>query len=158
MKTILTILLWCTCILYAAAQDQSSVTIRWTSFEQVDDSLRAQQKPLLVFINTDWCKFCRMQENITFQTPQIVESLNENYYCLLLDAEDTREITFLNRNYGFQPSSGYHELAEMLGKYQGELTIPTTVLMQIESSRLQRLIGFQSAEYLLNSTREFLEH
>ena len=59
-------------------------TIQWTAFSHLSDSLRAQKKPLMIFIHTDWCKYCKMQENTSFKDPELSEQLNQHFYCIKL--------------------------------------------------------------------------
>ncbi len=131
---------------FMAAQGQS---IRWTSFDRLDDSLRAEPRPLMVFIRTDWCTYCKIQENVAFEDPELAELFNQKFYCLQLDAEATNAIRFLGRTYDFQASRGYHELAEFIGSQNNELVFPTTVLLSHNFQVLKRFQGLQKAEDLL---------
>lgn len=119
--------------------------VQWTAFEHLNDSLRNEKKPLMIFIHTEWCKYCDMQENIVFQQAKIASLLSQNFYCLRLEAEGSDEIKFLNRRYAFQSGSGYHQLAELLGKKNGSLIFPTTVLVNKDLQIYTRLQGLQTA-------------
>lgn len=126
-------------------------TLRWTSFENLNDSLRKQRRPLLVFIHTDWCQYCKMMEAKTFTDPQVVSALNEQFYCLDLNAEQKHTLTFLNKKYKFKPSgvnTGVHELAEVLGNEKGKLTYPTTVFFDQNLQLQSRFIGVLEAKRL----------
>jgi len=143
-------------LLFTANTTTWAQTINWTSFEQLNDSLRTQSKPLLIFIEADWCKFCKMQDNTTFKDPDLVQIINENFYSLRLNGESKNDISFLNRKYQYHTTNGYNELAEMLGKQDGELTFPTTVLIKPGMQGIQRLTGFQDSQYLSNDLKSFL--
>lgn len=126
-------------------------TLQWTSFEHLNDSLRKQRRPLMIFIHTDWCKYCKMMEVKTFTDPVIVNTLNKNFYCLDLNAEDIRTLTFLNRKYKFKPSgvnTGVQELAEMLGTEKGRLSYPTTVFFDQNLQVQHRIVGVLEAKKL----------
>jgi thioredoxin-related protein len=126
-------------------------TLRWTSFENLTDSLRKERRPLLVFIHTDWCKYCKMMEVKTFAYPSVAKVLNQNFYCLDLNAEDVRTLTFLNKKYKFKPSgihTGVHELAELLGAENGKLSYPTTVFFDQNLQLQSRIIGVVEAKQL----------
>ena len=121
-----------------------SQSLSWVSFEYLSDSLRIQKKPLMIFIHTDWCKYCKMQENTVFKDPKISKQLNNLFYCLKLNAESQEVIKFLGRNYQFQPSgagTGNHQLAELLGKENGELSFPTTVILNSNVQIIARFKG-----------------
>lgn len=100
----------------------------------------------MIFVRTSWCKYCKMQENTTFRDPELVDLLNENFFCLKLDAESTGQIDFLGRAYAYDVSGGYQELAQMLGKRDGQLIFPTTVLLSRELNLVSRLSGLQKAK------------
>lgn len=130
-----------------------SQEINWTSFENLPDSIRKQQKPLMVFIQTDWCKFCAMQKKNTFTNSEVIEKLGDDFYALKLNGESTETIKFLNREYGYKSSgaeTGNHELAGFLGKEKGQLVYPTTVFLTKELSIAGRKAGFMGATELIN--------
>ena len=126
-------------------------TLQWTSFENLNDSLRKERRPLLIFIHTDWCKYCKMMEVKTFTNPELVKILNREFYCLDLNAEEARTIPFLNRKYKFKATgvnTGVHELAELLGTEKGRLTYPTTVFFDQNLQLLSRVAGALDAKQL----------
>ncbi|WP_298349705.1 thioredoxin family protein [Runella sp.] len=127
-------------------------TIQWTSFDNLTDSLRKERRPLLVFIHTDWCKYCKMMEVKTFTDPLIVNTLNRSFYCLDLNAEEALSLTFLNKKYKFKPSgvnTGIQELAEILGTENGKLSYPTTVFFDQNLQVQNRVVGALEAKQLL---------
>ncbi|MCB0633587.1 MAG: thioredoxin family protein [Saprospiraceae bacterium] len=134
-------------LVFVSISDLQSQKIQWVSFEALKDSLRAQPKPVLIFIHTDWCKYCALQDHNTFQDTSLRHQLKETYYCLRLNAESTETISFLNRSYEGE-NNGYHELAQLLGKTGGQLVFPTTLLLSSHLQLKQRLTGFVSAEDL----------
>ena len=123
--------------------------LRWTSFEHLQDSLRAQARPLMVFIHTDWCKYCQMQQKTTFRDPELVALLNQEFYCLKLNAEDQEAIKFFGRTYESGSSGNFHSLARMLGLENGKLLFPTTVFYFPLSNGLKRYQGLQQANDLV---------
>lgn len=140
-------MVWFILCLSSTAHGQS---IRWTSFEHLEDSLETERRPLLVFIHTDWCTYCKMQENVIFKDSALTDRLNKNYYSLRLNAESKADIAFIGRKYRFKASRGYHELAEFIGTQGGQLIFPITVLI---SKRLQIRAcgqGFQAADALIS--------
>lgn len=127
-------------------------TLQWTSFEHLNDSLRKERRPLLIFIHTDWCKYCKMMEVKTFTNPELVKLLNKHFYCLDLNAEQAKTIPFLNRTYKFKPSgvnTRIHELAELLGSEKGRLTYPTTVFFDENLQLQSRVVGALEAKQIL---------
>lgn len=139
---ILKMLLWPS---YSFAQQE----ISWTSFEHLNDSLRKERKPLMIYVYTDWCKYCKMQDNSTFNDTELSKYLSSNFYCLKLNAEEKNDIIFLNRTYRFKSSgagTGQHELAEFLAKENGDVHFPATIFLSTELEFREKLIGFQSVK------------
>ena len=129
-----------------------SQDVRWTKFENLNDSIRLEAKPILIFIHADWCKFCEMQQNTTFKNESVVEVLNEEFYSLKLDGEQREDIRFMNRSYSYVSSgdeTGAHELADFLGNEGGQLTYPTTVFLSKKMQVLGKKVGLVESDELL---------
>lgn len=136
-------------------------TLRWTSFEHLTDSLRKQRRPVLVFIHTDWCTYCKMMELRTFADQQVVSKLHEKFYCVRLNAEDAQPITFLQRTYKFKPTgvkTGVHELAQVLGTENGKLSYPTTVFFDQYLQLQGRVVGALETKRLEKALDLFIEN
>ena len=122
--------------------------LTWTSFDELPQKMREEPRPILVFIHTDWCKYCAMQEKNTFSNSEIAESINDQFYALKLNAEKAGEITFLNRTYQ-RGSNGYHPLAELLGKEKKELIFPTTVFLSPQFQLQGRFVGLMKKDVMM---------
>lgn len=137
-------------LLFCSGQLLIGQGVNWVPFDTLADSLRAQPRPVLIFIHTNWCKYCALQEHNTFAQAAVSQMVNENYYALRLDAETAEDIQFLNRTYHGR-SQDYHELAEILGKQDGQLAFPTTVVLSKTLQLEKRWVGFVPPETLLVS-------
>ena len=120
--------------------------LKETPMNDVDSILKKSPKNIVVFIHTDWCKYCLMQDKITFQDSLIVSELNQNYYCVRLNAEADQQIYFLNRMY--TKKGNIHSLSWVLGAQNNELTFPTTVLLSPQYQITNRWVGYLSKEQL----------
>ena len=139
-------------LIFGLVSQASAQTLRWTSFDHLTDSLRVRPKPIVIFIYTDWCKYCELMKQNTFANRQVIKALNEGFYLLALQAEDQESITFLNRTYTFDYSgneTGTHQLATFLGKKNGILSYPTTVFISPTLQRLGTHPNFLSDKELL---------
>ena len=95
---------------------------------------------VLIFIHTDWCKYCLMQSQTTFKDSSIIAALNKDYYCLKLNPEDTSSIEFLGKTYRSNTNE-YHQLAQFLAAKDGKITLPSTVLL---NQQFQLINNFNS--------------
>ncbi len=127
-----------------------SQEISWTSFEDLNDSLSVEMKPIMVFIHADWCKFCLMQEQTTFKDSTIIKEL-ENYYCLKLNVNTEHPINFLGRDYGIRKVSENryeHELARFLtDNPKDEISLPSTVFFDEQLSGKKVVNGVLKVSY-----------
>jgi len=123
--------------LYLPLQSQNIEPLKIYSFKEVEQLQKKNQKPLLVFIYTDWCKICYGMKKTTFKNSNIIQLLNKKYYLLMLNGEEKKDITFLDKTFAYKPTgnkTGVHELAKALGSINGKMSYPTSILL---NSRFQ---------------------
>lgn len=101
----------------------------WVDFKDLNDSLKKQAKPVLIYVYTDWCKVCKMQENAVFEDEEIQEMLQQKVYALKLNAEGKDDLLFMGRTYTGSNQNQYHQLAEFMGSVNGKLSFPTIVYL-----------------------------
>lgn len=92
MKSVLIILILIFLSRYSPAQEKS--TNFWLDFEQLEDSLRVNPKPVFLYFHTDWCTYCRKMEAEVFSKPFIVALLSKDYYAVKFDAENPKDVIF----------------------------------------------------------------
>lgn len=139
-------LIFCLFLLPTLAYSQG---VNWISFADLSDSLQVERKPVLVFITADWCPYCKLQDRRTFSKPKVQADLKD-FYCIRLDAEESERITFLNRHYDFQPTgyrTGTHALAKFLGTVDGQLVLPTSVLLNEQLQLVKQENGYMDPAY-----------
>tara|TARA_R110002049_G_scaffold258433_5_gene434186 strand:- start:1544 stop:1945 length:402 start_codon:yes stop_codon:yes gene_type:complete len=123
--------------------------VRWMDFNNLPIEFKASKKPLLVFIHTDWCKICKMQEGTVFADDSISKQLNNQFYLLKLNAEDENDISFFGRTYQGATSRSHHQLAEYIGKEGKAINFPTIVILNERLEIVYKKAGFVSKEELL---------
>lgn len=127
----------------AEAQRES---IKWISWESAQDLVKKEPKKLIVDLYTDWCGWCKRMDASTFQDPRIVRYVNQNFYAIKFNAEQTQDIIFKNKSYKFIPrgTRGYHELAVEIAN--GQLSYPTVVFIDEDLNTLQPIPGYWDAD------------
>lgn len=116
------------------------------TFEEAEQLSKENPKPIIVFIHTNWCKYCKLMENSTFKNPEIISILNDSFYFVALDAETKTDIIFENHTFKFQPTgqnTGIHELATALATLNNQLSYPTITILDKKNTIL-----FQKQSYL----------
>jgi len=68
--------------------------VQWLTFEQLEDSLAVQPKKVFVDFYADWCVYCKKMDKVAFKDPEIIKTLNQEYYAVKMNAETSDIITF----------------------------------------------------------------
>lgn len=123
--------------------------IQWVNFDQLSELQQTDNRPLLIFIHTNWCRYCKMQKEISFKNLQLIEFLNRNYYCIELDAESKSSIKLLNKNFSYNPLQGYHQLALTLTKDSDQIIFPTLVVLDKSYKIKSVLQSYQEPQSLI---------
>lgn len=125
-----------------SAKAQSLEAVLWTEYEE----LRTQiAKPTLIFVHTDWCGFCKIQQRKLQKNTEILELLKNKVYFLELNAEkEYQTINFLGWDYEFirNGTSGIHELALKLSPRKDQPAYPLWVLLDTHGRIVFRHEGF----------------
>ena len=143
MKKVLLFISFCFLVLSFNAQE-----INWITFEELPVKMREKKKPVVIFVYTDWCKYCKMQESITFTNDSVINKLN-NYYAIKFNAETTASVVFLGKTYKFVSiglNTGEHELAIFLTNQNGSNVYPSTIVFDDKFQLKKSMFGYQSAQ------------
>ena len=113
-------------------QSQEKKELQVYTFQEVEELQKQNPKPVVIFIYTDWCKYCFAMEKNTFNNKEIIKVLNDKFYFIKLNAEEKKNITFLNHTFKYQPTgnnTGIHQLANELAVVKNRISYPTTTLL-----------------------------
>lgn len=118
-------------------------------FEEMDSLQKVEKRKIIVFIHTDWCKFCEAFQSKTLKNEAIIKLLNEKFYFIDFNAEEKRTITFNNQTFQFKPTgtnSGIHELAIQLGTINGKINYPALCFLNENNEIIFQHDGFLNAK------------
>lgn len=119
-------------------QDKS---IRWLSFEQLEDTLAIAPRKVFINFYADWCAYCKKMDRAAFRDPGVISRLNNEYYAVRMDAETSDTIVFdgqmyLNREFG-KKRNPVHEIPRLLASRDGvPFSLPAIVVLD-ESFRIK---------------------
>jgi len=133
--------------------------LKMYTFEEVDTL--SVKKPIIVFLHTNWCKYCRAMENTTFKDQTVVEELNKNYYFISFDAESKEPVTYQNAIFNYKSTgkkTGIHQLAEALGKYKHRVVYPTTVVLNTKNEIVFQRPSMLRAKGFIKLLNELKKH
>jgi len=134
--------------LFILIANQSFSQLNTYTFEEAEKLAVQNPKPFVIFIHTDWCKICKMMQNTTFKSKEVIKELNQNFYFISFNAEDKRTISFNKNNFKFKPkgtNTGIHELAEVLSNQ----SYPTITIVNSAYTIVTQIESFTNAEIVL---------
>ena len=119
--------------------------VAWTKFEDLADSITKEKKPIVVKIETPWCKYSKLMESKVYAKKRFVKRVGKNYYFVKLNADSKQARNFRNKQYEyiqFSEKKGIHSLAKELAEVGGVLRYPTTVVLNSDLTQNKRVVGF----------------
>ena len=114
-------------------------------FEEIDSLQQSERRKVIVFIHTDWCKYCQAFQSKTLKNEAIIKLLNEKFYFIDLNAEEKHTISFNNQIFEFKPTginSTIHDLAIQLGTINGKINYPTLCFLNENNEIIFQHNGF----------------
>ena len=114
------------------AQDHLKGAVKWMSFAEAVEKSKTEKRKIFIDVYTDWCRFCKDMDKNTFPDPEVAKLLNEKFYAVKLDAEQTEDITFRGTTFKYVPygNKGVHQLAAAL--LNNQLSYPNFVFLDEE--------------------------
>ena len=143
MRNLLTI------FLFLSLTSSAFCQLKSIAFEAIDSLQQIQKRNVIVFIHTDWCKYCQAMKNSTFKNKKIVEQLNNEFYFVDFHAEDKRTIRFNNQTFNYKSTgntTGVNELAIQLGTVNNQLAYPIICVLNSKNEILFQDTNYRNAK------------
>ena len=123
--------------------------INWINFEQLQDSLNAKPKKVLISFYADWCSYCKKMDEAAYKDSEVISLINTKYYAVKMNSESTETIVFdgkeyANEEYG-KVRNPTHEIPKLLASRKGyPFTLPATVIVNESFEITQRYFEYIS--------------
>ena len=132
----------------------SYAQINTVTFEKLTELQKEENRPVMVYIHTDWCKYCHAMKQQMLKNSDILNLLNQKYYTVFLNAESKKDINFNGKVFKYKPTgitTGIHQLAEELGRMDNENSYPALCFLNNKNEIIYQSGGLLSAEAFLNT-------
>ena len=63
-------------LLIFAGNAFAQAEINWLSFEQLEDSLQQEPKPVFIYFYADWCAYCKKMDRHAFKNLEVIQQLS----------------------------------------------------------------------------------
>lgn len=139
------------------SQNSEKNKINWMSFEEAVKKNETNPKKIFIDVYTDWCGWCKRMDQTTFIDSAVVAYMNENFYAVKFDAEQSESVefmgyTFINENPN-GPKKSPHQLAQAL--LQGKMSYPSYVFMDEKNELLTVVPGYVDAKSFMPILKYF---
>lgn len=154
MKYLLTISLILLTLVQVKAQ------VRSNSFDELDSLQSVESRDIMVFLRTDWCKYCKTMERSVFSQKELGQRINDNFWFVAFDGESQSPITFMAKQYEFKPTgleTGIHELAEAIGTIDGQVSFPSLVVIKQSGEVVFQFSGFLNKKRMVVLLDQLIE-
>lgn len=130
--------------------------IKWVTFDEAIILQKKNPKPIFMDVFTTWCGPCKMLDKNTFQTKEVSEYINTNYYAVKFNGEGNGEVNYKGKKYsnpGYDPNrtgrNSMHEFTIFL-KVEG---YPSMYVLDKSGEIAQVIVGYRQAEQLLEELK-----
>lgn len=139
------------------AQEKNS--IRWLTFEQLDDSLSIKPKKIFIDFYADWCDYCKKMDQVAFRDAAIVSELNNQFYAVKMNAESKDSLYFGNQVYINQEvgkkRNPTHQMALILASRKNQpFSLPAIVILNERFEVEKRFFEYLSPKRLIRILNE----
>jgi thioredoxin-related protein len=129
----------------AAAEPSGKTVVNWMTWEQAVEQSKIKKKKIFVDVFTDWCGWCKVMDKNTFPDAEVAKILNEDFYAVKFNAEQTADVIFNNVTFKYVSTGGgrgVHQLAAAL--LNNQLSYPNFVFLDEEFKIIPVFPGYQS--------------
>jgi thioredoxin-related protein len=156
MWSSLFLLLWFNSQPVKSVKAETPYTVNWVSFEQAIEANKTVKKKIFIDVYTKWCGWCKVMDSKTFADSAVAAYMNENYYCVKFDAEQTDTVFYKGYKFSYRPEYKSHELAiSLLDK---QMSYPSFVVLTEKENRLTILKGYQEKTVFLQNLKSLAAH
>ena len=113
-----------------------SQNINWVDLEKAQERAKAENKKVLLFMEAEWCGYCKKMYREVFPKESVQDSLHKYFYPVRIDIESKEQVVF----------NGSKISQQDLGRQFRVTGTPTFVFLASDGSVMGTQPGFIQAE------------
>lgn len=139
IRAVIFLLLLCTAATPLAAQTTDTQVVEWFDFEEAFDRAREDSATVILFMEADWCTYCKKMKREVFPDKEVAKLINRHFYMVSVDIESDRPLIWKDREWTEK------EFSQHLDLY----ATPTFVFMSPEQDVIGSKPGYTEKEVLV---------
>src|ERR1043165_4188211 len=88
------LILFFACAASNAGDKHEKTGLKWLSFDAAKTLAAKGNKKIMVDVYTDWCKWCKKLDTVTYADAAVMKYLGEKYVVAKLNPEEDEHLTF----------------------------------------------------------------
>lgn len=141
-------------LIYILISTSSYAQLHVYDVSEIAELQMVEKRPMVVFLYTDWCRYCKAMEHTTLKNDEVTNKLNKEFYFIKFNGESKEAINLNGVSYNFLPTgngTGIHQLAQALGTVDGQVNYPTLVLLNTDFEIVYQYAGYMKSTEFIKS-------
>jgi len=113
--------------------------VKWYSWNEAYKIAQNEKKPMLVFVQANWCHWCKRMLDKTFNKEEISSIINKDFIAVKFDVDEKAEYEFKGKKYKGKELLGVLTNNELKG-------IPSTIFVSTVDDKTKLKAGFVDVE------------
>jgi len=124
----------------------TSGIVKWYSVKEASNLCMNNNKPMLIYLQTDWCQSCKIEEGMIFKDTVIAKLINDNFYPVNFNAASQEIVSLFGQELTGNGKGNPHKLAQAI--LQQSFKFPAFVFVNSKKQKINEVHGFLSAYQL----------
>jgi thioredoxin-related protein len=127
--------------------------IKWVSFDEAIPLQKENPKPIFMDVYTDWCGPCKMLDKNTFQTKEVSEYINANYYAVKFNGEGNTTVNYKGKKFSNPGYDANRKGRNSMHEFTGFLKVegyPSMYVLDKSGEIAKVIVGYYQPEQLLS--------